>query len=79
MLHPIRVNEYLWNGAMAPEGILDGWYRDDGAQIAAGDKLAEVEIEGVRHEVTAPVGGRLRVLIFAGAILDPGDVIGQVV
>ena len=79
MHHPIRVNEYLWSGAVAPEGILDAWCRDDGAQIAAGDKLAEVEIEGVRHEVTAPAGGQLRVLMFAGAVLDPGDVIGQVV
>jgi plastocyanin len=78
MQQPIRIDEGLWRAAVAPEGVLEWWFRPDGAQVVAGEKVAQVQIEGAVHDVMAPADGRLCVLAFAGSILDPGAVIGEV-
>jgi len=74
----VRVDEGLWRTAVAPEGILEWWFYSDGAEVAAGDKLAEVQIGGASHEVVAPSAGKLQVLTFAGSVVDPGCIIGRV-
>jgi pyruvate/2-oxoglutarate dehydrogenase complex dihydrolipoamide acyltransferase (E2) component len=74
----VRVDEDLWGAAVAPEGILEWWFHSDGAEVAAGDKLAEIQIEGASHDIVAPVAGKLQVLTFAGSVVDPGCVIGRV-
>jgi pyruvate/2-oxoglutarate dehydrogenase complex dihydrolipoamide acyltransferase (E2) component len=79
MSRPVRVDESLWASAVAPEGVLEWWFAPDGAKVAAGQRLAEVQIEGACHEVVAPAAGELRMLAFAGAVLDPGSVIGRVI
>ena len=79
MSSPVRVDENLWASAVAPEGVLERWFAPNGAQVAAGQRLAEVQIEGARHEVVAPAAGELRMLAFAGSVLDPGSVIGRVI
>lgn len=79
MSQPVRVEENLWASAVAPEGVLEAWFAPDGAKVAAGQRLAEVSIEGSRHEVVAPAAGELRVLASAGSVLDPGSVIGRVI
>ena len=79
MSQPVRVDENLWASAVAPEGVLEWWFAVDGAKVVAGQRLAEVQIEGASHEVTAPAAGELRVSAFAGSVLDPGSVIGQVI
>ena len=78
MSHSVRIDERLWNAAVAPEGVLEWWFRADGDEVEAGDKLAEVDIEGACHEVTAPARGRLKVFAFAGCVVDPGYIIGCV-
>jgi hypothetical protein len=75
----VRVDENLWASAVAPEGVLEWWFTSDGAKVVAGQRLAEVQIEGACHEVVAPAAGELRVMAFAGSILDPGSVIGRVI
>ncbi|MDB5460440.1 MAG: biotin attachment protein [Caulobacteraceae bacterium] len=78
-MKPIRIDERLWNTAAAPEGILEWWFRLDGARVAVGEKLAQVQIGGALHDVTSPAAGQLRILAFTGSVLDPGSVIGQVI
>ena len=78
MSHPVRVDEALWSAVMAPEGILERWFQPDGAQIQIGQVLAEVSIEGARHEIVAPIAGRLQIILPASALVEPGSVIGQV-
>jgi hypothetical protein len=78
MSRDVRVDERLWSTAVAPEGVLEWWFHSDGAEVAVGDKLAEVLIEGASHDVMAPAAGILQVLAFAGSVLDPGCIIGQV-
>jgi len=76
---PVRIDESLWASSVAPEGMLEWWFVHDGSQVVAGQRLAEIRIEGARHEVTAPAHGVLRVMTFAGSVLDPGSVIGRVI
>ena len=79
MSKPIRVDEGLWASVMAPEGTVEWWFHQDGAQVQTGDKLAEVRIEGACHELVAPASGKLQIMAMAGSLIDPGAVIGQVV
>jgi hypothetical protein len=78
MPHSIRIDERLWTAAVAPEGVLEWWFRADGDEVSAGDRLAEVQIEGAWHELTAPVGGKLEVLALTGYRLDRRSIIGRV-
>ena len=78
MREQIRIDETLWSGAMAPEGILERWFQPNGAIVLIGEKLAEVTIEGARHEVIAPASGRLAVLADEDAIVEPGVVIASI-
>jgi hypothetical protein len=56
-MQDIKVDEALWASSMLPEGIVERWFVADGATVAAGDRIAEIRIEGALHEITAP-GGR---------------------
>ena len=76
---PVRIDENLWASAVAPEGVLEWWFVHDGAQVVAGQRLAEVQIEGARHDIVAPAQGILRVMAFAGSVVDPGSQIGKVI
>ena len=78
MPRSIRVDEDLWAAVVAPEGTLEWWFRSEGERVAVGDKLAEVMIEGARHEVVSPRSGCLNMLMLTGSVLDPGCVIGQI-
>jgi len=51
---------------------------EDGAQVADGQSVAEVEIEGARHEIVSPATGRLVQAWTAGSVIEPGSVIGRV-
>lgn len=74
----IRVDEALWAGAMAPEGILMAWAAPNGGLVKRGARLAEVMIEGAQHEIMAPASGRLSHAVEAMFVLQPGDVIGRI-
>lgn len=74
----IRVDEGLWAGAMAPQGILLAWCTPDGSLVKRGARLADVMIEGAQHDVMAPVSGRLSHAVEALYVLAPGDVIGRI-
>lgn len=73
----IRLSEDLWRNGMLPEGILERWYVEDGADVAPGAKVAEVRIESALHEIMAPVAGRLTILTDANAVVEPGTVLGR--
>jgi pyruvate/2-oxoglutarate dehydrogenase complex dihydrolipoamide acyltransferase (E2) component len=73
------VDEALWAGAMAPEGILMAWAAPDGGLVKRGARLAEVMVEGAQHDILAPASGRLHHAVEALYVLAPGDVIGRIV
>ena len=75
---PIRIDEALWSGAMAPEAILLEWAAPDRALVDKGLRIAEVMVEGCRHEIMAPASGRLMHETEPLAVLEPGDSIGRI-
>lgn len=74
----VRIEEALWCGTMAPEGVLTGWTVPDGALVERGAHIADVLIEGARHEIMAPAGGRLRHDVENLYVIEPGTVIGRI-
>ena len=74
----IRISEDLWATRLMPEGLLIAWRAVDGAQVAAGEAVAEIELEGRRHEIASPAKGRLAQGIQPGSIIEPGSIIGRI-
>lgn len=75
---PVRIDEALWSGAMAPEAVLLEWASPNGAKVDKGARVAEVMVEGCRHEIMAPASGRLRHEVEPLCVLEPGDSIGRI-
>jgi len=60
------------------DAVVTSWLVDDGAQIEAGDLVAELMTAKVQHEIQAPVSGTLRILKQVDDVVAKGDVIGSV-
>ncbi len=61
------------------EGKLVRWLHPDGATVAAGDIVAEIETDKAVVEIEAPSAGRLRVMVAqAGTVVPMGGTIGVV-
>lgn len=50
----------------------------DGAEVAAGDLVAEIMSEKAQFEIEAPVAGVLKILEDEDAVIAKGAVIAQV-
>lgn len=60
------------------EGVVSTWFAEDGSLVAAGDLVAEVAVEKVDAEVTAPESGTLNHVVAEGGVTTQGSVIGTV-
>ncbi|GAA1653998.1 biotin/lipoyl-containing protein [Georgenia ruanii] len=60
------------------EGVLVTWYVADGETVATGQLLADVQVEKVDAEVTAPTGGTIRLLAGEGSELRQGALIARI-
>lgn len=60
------------------EGVVATWFVADGEGVAAGQLLAEVAMDKVDMEVTAPVAGVVAVRVPEGAVARQGDVIASI-
>jgi pyruvate/2-oxoglutarate dehydrogenase complex dihydrolipoamide acyltransferase (E2) component len=76
-MQDIKVDEALWASSMLPEGIVERWFIADGADIACGDLMAEIRIEGALHEITAPASGRLTIVAAANTVVEPGSLLAR--
>jgi pyruvate/2-oxoglutarate dehydrogenase complex dihydrolipoamide acyltransferase (E2) component len=74
----IKINEHLWGASVLPEGLVERWLVADGADVAAGDPIAEIRIEDALHEILAPAAGRLLIWTPINAVIAPGSPLGQV-
>jgi pyruvate/2-oxoglutarate dehydrogenase complex dihydrolipoamide acyltransferase (E2) component len=70
---PLRLNESLFENSMTQEAILLSWLASPGAWVEPGQRVAEVMVEDMRHEIIAPVSGRLVDPVPASTVLEPGD------
>jgi pyruvate/2-oxoglutarate dehydrogenase complex dihydrolipoamide acyltransferase (E2) component len=60
------------------EGALATWFVADGDHVAAGQLIAEVMVDKVSGEVSAPAGGRIHLLVAEEQTVRQGDAIAQV-
>jgi hypothetical protein len=70
---PLRLDEALFENCMAQEAILSSWLAAPDAWVEQGQRVAEILVEDRRHEVIAPVSGRLVDAVAASSVLEPGD------
>ncbi len=70
---PVRLDETLFENCMEQEAILLSWLAPGGARVEQGQHIAEVLVEGMRHEIMAPICGRLVDLLPTCTVLEPGD------
>jgi len=55
------------------------WLVADGARVEEGQAIYNVENDKAVEEVTAPIGGTIRILIPAGEQCPVGSVVGEIV
>jgi len=70
---PLRLDEALFANGMTQDAILLSWLAPGGAWIEPGQAVAEVLVEDMRHEIVAPVAGRLVDPVPVSTVLEPGD------
>jgi len=76
MSTPIVIADDLWEGDA--EAVITSWLVSDGAEVAAGDLVAEVMSEKAQFEIEAPAAGVLKIIVEEDAVIAKGAVIGQV-
>jgi pyruvate/2-oxoglutarate dehydrogenase complex dihydrolipoamide acyltransferase (E2) component len=60
------------------EGALATWFVANGDHVAEGQLIAEVMVDKVSGEVTAPAAGRIHLLVAEEQTARQGDAIAQV-
>lgn len=66
-------------GMEMTEAVLARWLAEDGAAVAKGQPLYELETDKVSNEIDAPVAGRLRRIAEEGATYQVGDPVAELV
>lgn len=69
----------LWDPSDVPEGALVNWFVQEGAEVKEGDTIAEVMVEKVTYQITAPATGKIRNLVPLDTAVRPGSVIAEIV
>ncbi len=60
------------------QGSIVVWLYPEGAQVKAGDVIAEILVEKVTFELEAPASGVLHISTPVEVTLDKGDVVGTI-
>jgi pyruvate/2-oxoglutarate dehydrogenase complex dihydrolipoamide acyltransferase (E2) component len=58
--------------------VITSWLARDGAEVRAGDLIAEIMVEKVQFEISASAAGRLTVLRGADDVVAKGDTIARI-
>lgn len=64
-------------GMEMTEAVLARWIAPDGARVAKGDPLYELETDKVTNEVESPAAGTLRHLAQEGVTCQVGDPVAE--
>jgi pyruvate/2-oxoglutarate dehydrogenase complex dihydrolipoamide acyltransferase (E2) component len=60
------------------EGVLATWFVADDEQVAEGGLIAEVAVDKVDMEITAPASGRIQLVVKEGEVAGQGTVIARI-
>ncbi len=72
----VIIPDDLWD--TDAEAVITTWLVSDGALVAEGQLIAEIMVEKVQHEVTAPTSGTLAIVQPAEAVVAKGATIGHI-
>ncbi|HYA67209.1 MAG TPA: lipoyl domain-containing protein [Acidimicrobiales bacterium] len=64
-------------GMEMTEAVVARWLADDGARVAKGQALYEIESDKVTNEIESPVSGRLRRIAEEGVTYQVGDIVAE--
>ena len=78
-MRDIKVDETLWASTMLPEGVVERWLIADGAIVDKGEAIAEIRIEDALHEIMAPAHGRVKIVLHANSIVEPGSLLAKLI
>lgn len=62
----------------AAEGVVATWFVADGEPVAQGQLIAEVAMDKVDLEVTAPAAGTITLVVAEGGAVRQGEVIARI-
>ena len=65
-------------GMEMTEAVLAVWLVEDGAVVAKGQALYEMETDKVTNEIECPVAGRLRRIAEEGVTYQVGDPVAEI-
>lgn len=74
----IHVADSLWTSAMAPEGLVEKWLLQEGANVAAGHAICVVRIEDALHDIVAPTSGKLTIVAKVNHLIEPGALLARI-
>jgi len=60
------------------QGVVSTWFVRDGEPVAAGQLVAEVQVDKVSMEVPAAVAGTVHLLVEEEAVVEQGSVIATI-
>ena len=60
------------------EGVVGTWFVNDGETVAAGQVIAEVQVDKVSQDVEAPVAGVMQQLVSEAVGVRQGEPIAQI-
>ena len=68
----------IMSGEADTEGVVGTWFVHHGEQVAAGQVIAEVQVEKVSQDVEAPVAGTMYQYIAEGVGVVQGEPIARI-
>ena len=72
----VTIPNDLWEEDV--EGVITSWMFEDGESVTAGAVIAELMVEKVQHELTAPAAGVLAVLKAAEEPVKKGETVARI-
>jgi pyruvate/2-oxoglutarate dehydrogenase complex dihydrolipoamide acyltransferase (E2) component len=74
----VRIPDDLWDTQVVPEGVVNNWLYDEGADVEKGSVIAVVMAEKTEYDIEAPGSGKLHIVAGANAAVTPGTVVAEI-
>lgn len=66
-------------GLTMEDAVVVRWLKREGAAVASGEAVVEIETDKATGEVESPVAGRIaRIVAPEGATVQPGEVLAEI-
>lgn len=72
----VRIPEDLWEENS--EAVITSWFVSNGGSVNEGDVIAELMVEKIQHELSAPASGTLSIDKDIDEVVAKGDVVATI-